>query len=231
MQRMRMPAWVCTECKCLFESMPWCECPLGSMPWRECPLIGMQWMQMPPCRYDSECFGANTIYSKIPFIFKTRLPQRLKPKYSQKLDLLFMKSHLLFDLKLPKDWWSLLEISEWGIDLESDDLAQDLFSQFGWAKRWCISKAFFLEKWILWKSSILKRFIFVVPEYGNLTSVKTHLIDSRIQGRAFWNEKFKFLVLERVKDLIEDSDAVWSLPFHSSICFAYETSEIFSFLL
>ena len=32
----------------------------------------------------------------------------------------------------------------------------------------------FLKKWILWKSSILKRFIFVVPEYDNLTSVKTH---------------------------------------------------------
>ena len=32
----------------------------------------------------------------------------------------------------------------------------------------------FLERWILWKSSILKRFIFVVLEYGNLISVKTH---------------------------------------------------------
>ena len=35
-------------------------------------------------------------------------------------------------------------------------------------------QGFFLEKWILWKSSILKRFIFVVPKYSNLTSVKTH---------------------------------------------------------
>ena len=39
------------------------------------------------------------------------------------------------------------------------------------------------------------------------------VIDSRIRGKAFWNEEFKFLVLERVKDLIEDSDAVRSLPF------------------
>ena len=78
----------------------------------------------------------------------------------------------------------------------------------------------------------LKRFIFVVPEYGNLTSVKTHR--DRLEnsgGRAFWNEEFKFLVLERVKDLIDDSDAVRSLPFHSSICFAHEASEIFSFFV
>ena len=39
------------------------------------------------------------------------------------------------------------------------------------------------------------------------------VIDSRIRRKTFWNEKFKFLVLERVKDLIEDSDAVRSLPF------------------
>ena len=39
------------------------------------------------------------------------------------------------------------------------------------------------------------------------------VIDLRIRGKAFWNEKFKFLVLEKVKDLIEDSDAVWSSPF------------------
>ena len=39
------------------------------------------------------------------------------------------------------------------------------------------------------------------------------MIDSGIRGRAFWNEEFKFLVLERVKDLIEDSDVVRSLPF------------------
>ena len=39
------------------------------------------------------------------------------------------------------------------------------------------------------------------------------MIGSGIRGKAFWNEEFKFLVLERVKDLIEDLDAVRSLPF------------------
>ena len=31
MQWMQIPTWVCNECECLFESMPWCERPLGSM--------------------------------------------------------------------------------------------------------------------------------------------------------------------------------------------------------
>ena len=52
--------------------------------------------------------------------------------------------------------------------------SKDLFSQFGWAKGVAHFQGLFLEKWILWKSSILKRFIFVVPKYGNLTGVKTH---------------------------------------------------------
>ena len=55
-----------------------------------------------------------------------------------------MKSHLSFDLRLPKNWWSLLEISEWGIDLESDDLAQKIyFHNLIERKKWHISKAFF----------------------------------------------------------------------------------------
>ena len=70
-------------------------------------------MQMYPCRYAmnvnaplwvyhaTECFGANTIYSKIPFIFKTRLPQRLKPKYFQTQFIIPEKSSS-FLLKAPK---------------------------------------------------------------------------------------------------------------------------------
>ena len=59
----------------------------------------------------------------------------------------------------------------------------------------------------------LKGFIFVVTEYDNLTSVKTYRDRLRNLGDALLDRKFKFLVLERVKDLIEDSDAVRSLPF------------------
>ena len=44
-------------------------------------------------------------------------------------------------------------------------------------------------------------------------ALRPTVIDSRIRGKAFWNEEFKFLVLERVKDLMEDSDVVRSLTF------------------
>ena len=56
-----------------------------------------------------------------------------------------MKSHLFFDLKLPKkNWWTLLEIFEWGIDLESDDLAQKIyFHNLVEQKGWHIPEAFF----------------------------------------------------------------------------------------
>ena len=52
--------------------------------------------------------------------------------------------------------------------------SKDLLSQFSWAKRGGTRSRPFSERWILWKSSVLTRFIFVVPEYGNLTGVKTH---------------------------------------------------------
>ena len=45
-------------------------------PWCKCLLMGMSW-----CK----CFDPDTNYSKIPFIFKMRFPQPLKPKYSQNL--------------------------------------------------------------------------------------------------------------------------------------------------
>ena len=68
------------------------------------PFCGYAVMQMSHwCMSWCECFDANTIYSKISFIFKTRLPQHLKFKYfqnsiysSQKIVIFF------FYLRLPK---------------------------------------------------------------------------------------------------------------------------------
>ena len=87
--------------------MSWCKCPFEGMPW---------------CKYSDP----NTNYSKIPFIFKMRCLQRLKIKIFSKLDLSFPKGSSLF-LKVPKNWWSLLEIPKWGVDLKSDDLAQKIY--------------------------------------------------------------------------------------------------------
>ena len=49
-----------------------CQCLLMGMSWYKCLIVRMPW-----CK----CFDANTIYSKISFVFKSRLFQRLKPKY------------------------------------------------------------------------------------------------------------------------------------------------------
>ena len=57
------------------------------------------------------------------------------------------------------------------------------------------------------------------------------MIDSRIRRKAFWNEEFKFLVLERVKDLIKDLDGVQSLPFIFLFAPPMSLQKIFSFLL
>ena len=62
--------------------------------------------------------------------------------------------------KVPKNLWSLSEIPKWGVDLKSDDLAwKDLFPQFSWTKGVACFHGF-LEKWILWKSSIFKKIHF-----------------------------------------------------------------------
>ena len=88
---------------------------------------------------------------KNSFYFQNEASSTPETKIFSKLDLLFMKSHFLFDLRLPKNWWSLLEISEWDIDLESDDLAQkDYFHNLVQQRGWHIFKALF------WKMNSLK---------------------------------------------------------------------------
>ena len=103
---MRMSHWCMLWCECPFGDAMNANARLGMQwmqmsPWE----YAMMWMSaweyvmawMSSCRYAMnanaplvgipwhECFDADTIYSKIPFIFKTGLPQRLKPKYSQNL--------------------------------------------------------------------------------------------------------------------------------------------------
>ena len=72
-----------------------------------------------------KCFDVNTIYSKILFIFKMGLPWCLKNIF--KTSFIILEKSSSFWLEAPKNWWSMLEISEWGIDLEFDDLAQKIY--------------------------------------------------------------------------------------------------------
>ena len=133
--------------------MTWCECPLENMPWCEYPLIGMQWCKCLhgsmtwcecPLRSMPQVFWCKHNLFKNLLYFQNEASSVLETKIFSKLDLLFMKSHLLFNLRSPKNWWSLLEISEWGIYLESDDLAQKIyFHNLVEQKEWHVSKALF----------------------------------------------------------------------------------------
>ena len=79
------------------------------------------------CR-DANALMQTQFIQKFPLFSKSRLPQRLKNIFKswfvipRKVIFLFF-----FYLRLPKNWWSLLEISEWDIDLEFDDLAQQIY--------------------------------------------------------------------------------------------------------
>ena len=132
--------------QCPFVGIQWCKCPLGSMPWCKCPFIGIPWCKclllgmtrMLWCKHN--LFKNSLLFSKRGFL--NAWNQNIF-----KLNLLFLKSHLLFDLRLPKKlvitvrnlwmghwfgiWWSG---------------SKDLFSQLGWAKWWPVSMVLFFEK-------------------------------------------------------------------------------------
>ena len=140
--------------------------------------------------------------------FQNEVYSAPKTKTFPKLDLLSLKKSSSFWLKAPKKlvitvrnlrmghwlriWWSG---------------PKKLFSPFGWAKKGVARfQGLFLEKRILWKSSILKRFIFLVLEYGNLTGVKTHRDRLRNLGH-YWIESSNSSILERIEEPVEASDA------------------------
>ena len=93
MQWMLTPAWVCNECKCLLESMPWCKCPFVGMPLCECPFVSISCHGMLWCKHN---------LFKNFFYFQNEASTTPETKIFSKLDLLSMKSHLPFDLRLPK---------------------------------------------------------------------------------------------------------------------------------
>ena len=134
-----------------------------------------------------------------------------------------MKSHLPFDLRLSKKlviairkffeftwnlmiWLKRLIFTIW--------LSKEMVAHF---------QGLFLEKWILWKSSILKRFIFF--SFLNMAiwhASRPTVINPKIWGRCSWKEGSGFSILEGVEDFINASGAIWSLPLHFSVCSAHE---------
>ena len=111
--------------------------------------------------HDTECFGANTIYSNIPFIFKTRLPQRLKPKYFQ-TQFIIPKKSSSFWLKAPKKLVITIRKSlngalTWNLMIW---LKRFIFTIWLSKKGQCSSKALFLKKMNSLKIKHLKKIHF-----------------------------------------------------------------------
>ena len=128
-------------------------------------------MQMPSCGYAMMWVNVLTqtqFIQRFPLFSKSRLPQRLKLK--KKIQILicyFSKGHLLilfflfFWLKAPKKLVITVRNLRIGYLLEIWwSGSKDLFSQTWLSKEVAHFQGIFLEKKILWKSSILKRFIF-----------------------------------------------------------------------
>ena len=198
--------WVCLDAN-VHVGMPWCKCPLVGMPWCKCswyvchdvnaPLWVCHDMNVHVCVSWGECFDANTIYSKIPFISKTRLPQRLKPKYFHTW---FIKKSSSFWLKAPKKLVitvrkSLSGAFTWKLMIWLKKL---IFTILIGQKGWHISKVPFFGKMNYLKIKHLKKIHFVVLEYGNLTSVKTHRDRlENLGGGHFGKEGSIFLLWKR----------------------------------
>ena len=131
--------------------------------------------------------------------FQNEASSTLETKIFSKLDLLFMKSHLLFYLRLPKNWWSVLEISEWGIDLESDDLAQKIYFHNWVEQKGGTFPRSFSRKMNSLKIKHLKKIhSFLSSNMAIWQTSRPTVIDSGIRGKAFWNRGFKFSNFGRV---------------------------------
>ena len=126
------------RCKNLMVQMSSCG---YAMMWM--PPCGYVMLQMFPCRYAMmrmshweyammRIFWCKHNLFKNSLYFQNEAFSAPETKIFSKLDLLFMKSHLPFDLRVPKNWWSLLENLWMGHWLEIWwSGSKDLFSQFG----------------------------------------------------------------------------------------------------
>ena len=111
---------------------------------------------------------------KNSFYFQNEAFTTPETKIFSKLDLLFMKSHLPFDLRLPKKLVITIRKSSNGASTWNLIILLKRFTIW-LSKRVAHFQGLFFGKMNSLKIKHFKRFIiFLVPEYGNLTGVKTH---------------------------------------------------------
>ena len=136
---------------------PWCKCLLVSMSW--CKYFAMQ---MHPSGYIMMQMFWCKFIQKFPLFSKSRLLSACNKDIFKSWFVLSRKVIFFFYLRLLKKLVITvrnLRMGHWlGIWWFG---SKDLFAQFGLAKGAARFQGFFLKKWIFWKSSILKRFIFL----------------------------------------------------------------------
>ena len=116
----------------------WCKCLLTEMEMRM-SFDGYIMMQMSLRRNAmTQMFWPRHKLFKNPVYFQNEVSLALEnPKYFQNLIYYSRKGHLFF--KIPKNWWSLLEIPQMGRRFEIRWFdSKDLSSQIGWEKGWHI---------------------------------------------------------------------------------------------
>ena len=133
----------------------------------------------------------NSFYFKI----EASLVPQTKTHFFFKIRFIFPKIHIpffiFFWLKVPKNWWSLLEIFEWDINLKiwwSD--SKDLFSPFGQRDGTC-SKPFSRNKNSL-KIKHLKKIHFSSPSIWEFDSRQDSSWQTCEFENALLDRKFKF---------------------------------------
>ena len=200
--------------RCEFVGVPWCRCPLEGMSWCQCPLKGMSWCK---CPLQMFLLDTDAILTKNFFYSQIEAYSEPEVKIFFKIWLILSKCHFLFipghltvqciilapkksyfDLRFSQSWWSLLEFSEWDINLGSNDLVwKDLFPQVGWENGECVFLRPFLEIKILWKSAVFKKIIhFSSLNMMIWSSIKTYrdslekigkgILEQRVQTFWFW---------------------------------------------
>ena len=108
--------------------------------------------------------------------------------------------------------------------MESNDLAQKIyFHNLVEQKGWHVFKAFF-SKNEFFKIKRLKRIhFFLVSEYGNLTSVKTHCDRLRNSGEGILERGVQIFGFGEGKGPHRGFGCCPIIAFHSSVCFAHES--------
>ena len=77
----------------------------------------------------------------------------------------------------------------------------------------------------------LKKIHFLVPEYDNLTGVKTHRDRLENSREGVLERGVQIFGFREGKGPHRGFRCCLVVAFHSSVCFAYESSKFFSFLL